>query len=71
MEIKEMNQIQQPPWLVNNILFCNECDKHTGNESKRKEYLLQHKGKHGSSKEAYRDGSNEHRKESLLSGFKL
>ena len=39
MEIEEINQIQQPLWLVNNILFC----------------FLKHKEKHGSSKEVYMD----------------
>ena len=53
-EIEEMNQTQQPLWLVNNILFCFEGDKHTGNESERKQFL-QHKGKHGSSKKNYTD----------------
>ena len=28
-----MNQTQQSPWLVNDILFCYEGDKHTGKES--------------------------------------
>ena len=56
-EREEMNQTQQPPWLVNNILFCYEGDKHTGNESERKQHFLQHKGKHSNSKEAYTEGS--------------
>ena len=47
-EIEEMNQTQTAPWLINNILFCYEDDKHTGNESERKQHFLQHKGKHGS-----------------------
>ena len=34
-EREEMNQTQQPPWLVNNILFCYEGDKHTQNESEK------------------------------------
>ena len=38
-EVEEMNQIQQPPWLVNNILFCYEGEKHTRNESERKKAL--------------------------------
>ena len=46
-----MNQRQQPPWLVNNMLFCYEGDKNTGNENKRKQR------KHSNSKEAYIDGS--------------
>ena len=53
-EIEEMNQTQ-PPWLVNNILFCYEGDKHSGNESQKKQHFLQHKAKHSSSKEAYTD----------------
>ena len=50
-DIEEMNQTQQPQWLVNNILFCYKGDKHTGNQSERKQHFLQHKGKHCSSKE--------------------
>ena len=57
MEIEEMNQTQQLPWLVNNVLFCYEGDKHTGNQSKRKQHFLYHKEKRGSSKEAYTDAS--------------
>ena len=45
------------PWLVNNILFGYEGDKHTENESERKQHFLQHKKKHSSTKEAYTDGS--------------
>ena len=52
-----MNQIQPPSRLVNHKLFCYECDKHTGNESERKQHFQQHKAKHGSSKEAYTNGS--------------
>ena len=54
-EIEEMNQIQQPTWLVN-ILFCYEGETHTGNDNKRKQHL-QHKGKHSNNKEVYTDGS--------------
>ena len=50
-EIEELNQTQLP-WLVNNILFCYEREKHTGNKSERKQHFLQHKGKHSNSKEA-------------------
>ena len=57
MEIEEMNQTQPPPWLVNNILFCYEGDKHTGNESEKKQHFLQHKEKHSSSKGVFTDGS--------------
>ena len=35
IEIEEMNQTQQPLWLVNNILFCYEGEKHTRNESEK------------------------------------
>ena len=38
-----MNQIQPPPWLVNNILFSYKGDKHTGNENEIKQHFLQHK----------------------------
>ena len=48
MEIKEMNQTQQLPWLINNILICYEGNKHTGNESEKKQHFLQHKKKHSS-----------------------
>ena len=48
----------EPPWLVNSILFCYESDKHTGNGSEKKRHFLQHKEKHSNSKEAYTDGSN-------------
>ena len=44
-EREEMNQTQQPPWLVNNILFCYEAEEHTGNENERKPHFLQPKGK--------------------------
>ena len=57
IEIEEMNQTQQPLWLVNNILFYYEGDKHARYESERKQCFLQHKGKHSSSKETYTDGS--------------
>ena len=43
--------------MVNSILFCYEGEKHTGNESERKQHFLQHKGKHGSSTEACTDES--------------
>ena len=55
--IEEINQTQQPPWLVNNILFCYKGDKHAENESQKKQHFLQHKEKHSSSKEAYTDRS--------------
>ena len=44
------------------MLFCYEGDKHTGNESKKKQHFLQHKGKHSSSKESYTDGSKSTRR---------
>ena len=34
--IEEMNQLQQPPWLVY-ILCCYEGETHTGNGSERKQ----------------------------------
>ena len=42
-EIEERNQTQQPPWLVNSILFCYKGETHTGNVSKKKQLFLQHK----------------------------
>ena len=30
---KEMNQTQQPPWMVNNVIFCYDREKHTGIDS--------------------------------------
>ena len=55
-EQKEMDQSQQPQWLVNNILFCYKGETHMGNDSERKQHFLQHKGKHSNNKEAYTDG---------------
>ena len=55
--IEEMNQTQQTPWLVNNILFSYEGETHTGNNSERKQHFLKHKGKQINNKEAYIDGS--------------
>ena len=37
--------------------FCYKGDKPTVNETERKHYFLQHKGKHCSSKESYMDRS--------------
>ena len=56
-KIEEINQTQPSPLLVNDILFCYEGDKHTGNESEKKQHFLQHKEKHSSSKKAYTGGS--------------
>ena len=56
-EIEEMNQTQQLPWLVNNIIFCYNREKHTGNDIDRKNHFLKHNGGHNSRKEAYIDGS--------------
>ena len=56
-EIEERNQTQQPLWLVNNMVFCYEDNKHTGNESEKKKHFLQHKGKNSANKEAYTDES--------------
>ena len=55
--MEEINQIQQPSWLVNKILFCYEGETHTENDSERKQHFLQHKGKHINNKEVYTDGS--------------
>ena len=52
-EIEEMNQTQQPPRLVSNILLCYEGGKRTGNDNESMQNFLQHKGKHGKNKEAY------------------
>ena len=59
MEIEEMNQTQQPLWLVNNILayYEYEGEKHIGSESERKQHFLQLKGKYSSSKEAFTNRS--------------
>ena len=35
-EIEEMNQTQQPLKMVNNITFCYEGEKRSGNDNKRK-----------------------------------
>ena len=52
-EIKEINQTQQPPWMINNIIFCYDREQNTGNDSERKQHFLQHKGNHSNFKEAY------------------
>ena len=38
-------------------LFCYEEETHIGNDSKRKQHFLQHKGNHSNNKEAYTDKS--------------
>ena len=43
--------------MVNNILFCYQGEKHTENESERKQHFLQQKRKHSNSKEAHMGGS--------------
>ena len=53
----EMNQAQQHPWLVNNILFCYEGEIHTKNDSESKKHFLKNKGNHINNKEAYTDRS--------------
>ena len=50
-EVKEMNQKQPAPWLVNNILFYYEGETHIGNNGERKLHFLQHKEKLGNNKE--------------------
>ena len=47
----------QSPWLVSNILFCYEGETHTGNNSERKQYFVQHREYHINNNEAYTDGS--------------
>ena len=61
-EIKDMNQTQQPPWLVINILFCYEGETHTGNDSERKQPFLQRKGNDSNNKKAYTDRSKSTRR---------
>ena len=56
-EIKEMNQTKQPPWLINNILFCYEEETHMGNDNVKKQHFLQLKGKYSNNKEVYTDRS--------------
>ena len=36
--------------------------KHTGNDSRRKQHFLHHKGKHNNKKETYSDGSKSTRR---------
>ena len=48
-EIEKMNQTQQPPWLVNKMIFCYDGKKY----SERKRHFLQHKWNHSNFKEAY------------------
>ena len=55
-EIEEMNQTQQPPWLVK-IIFCNDGEKHKGNDNVKKQHFLQLKGKYSNNKEVYTDRS--------------
>ena len=43
--------------VVNNILFCYDREKHTGNDNERKQRFLQHKENHSDNKETYNDGS--------------
>ena len=38
-----MNQTQQPPWLLNNLLLCYDRETHAWNDSERKHHFLQHK----------------------------
>ena len=52
-----MNQAQQPPLLVNSILFCYDAEKHKRNDNESKQHFLQHKGKRSNNKDAYTYGS--------------
>ena len=36
-----------------NIIFCYDRENHTGNDSKRNQHFLKHKGNHSNFKEAY------------------
>ena len=56
-EIEKLNQKQQPPWLVNNIIICYKRETNTGNDSGRKQHFLQHEETHSDIKEAYTDES--------------
>ena len=38
-EIEEMNETLQSSWLVNNILFSIEGEKHTGKDGEKKTAL--------------------------------
>ena len=51
-EIEEMNQTQQLPWLVNNILFCYGGETHMENDSERKQHFPQYKEKHGNKRKS-------------------
>ena len=55
-EIKEMNQIKQPQWLVNNILLCQKGETCMRSDIERNQHFLQHKEKHGKNKEVFTDG---------------
>ena len=52
VEIEQMNQTQEPPWIVNNIIFCYDGEKHMGNDRERKQHFLKHKGNHSNFKKA-------------------
>ena len=42
--------------------FSAMKEKHTGNDSERKQHFLKHKGKHSNNKEAYTKGSKSTRR---------
>ena len=39
-EIEEMNQTQQPSWIINNISFCYVGEKCSGNDNERKQHFF-------------------------------
>ena len=51
-EMEKMNQTQQPPWLVNIILFFYEGKTCTGMTLERKQHIQQYKGNRSNNEEA-------------------
>ena len=49
-QIVEMNQTQQPPWMINNLALCYMGERCNGNDNERKQHFLQHKVKHKDTK---------------------
>ena len=52
-QIVEMNQTQQPPWMINNLSLCYMGERCNGSDNERKQHFLQHKEKHINMKETY------------------
>ena len=42
-QIVEMNQTQQPPWMINNLSLCYLGERCNGSDNERKQHFLQHK----------------------------